>query len=51
MEAQHYTLFAQDNFEARINNASRMAMSSYYSLNYDVLDQSTFRYYPQPHAG
>lgn len=33
VEAQHYALSAQDNFEVEINDATKLAMSSFCSLN------------------
>lgn len=56
MEAERWRhdttlLSAKDTFEAKFNDAANMAMSSFYILNEDVLDQSIYRYYSQCRVG
>jgi hypothetical protein len=51
VRGRHYAITARANFDAGINDADRLAMSSFYHRNRNAISQTAFRYYPQHRSG
>jgi hypothetical protein len=51
VRGRHYAITARANFDAGINDATRLALSSFCYRNHTALIQTAYRYYPQRRSG
>lgn len=51
VRGRHYAIAARANFDVGINNAARLAWSSFCYRNHTTLSQTAYRYYPQHRFG